>query len=50
MSIEEFLKKLKRVANSHQYYSYLDDQMGGASIVTYDLKKVIEEFEEKNEY
>tara|TARA_B100000035_G_C21024698_1_gene565651 strand:- start:1313 stop:1525 length:213 start_codon:yes stop_codon:yes gene_type:complete len=45
MTIEEFLKKLKHVANSHEHYRYLDDQIGGASLVTNDLKAVIEEWE-----
>jgi len=47
VTIEEFLKKLKHVANSHEHYRYLDDQIGGARLVTNDLQKVIEEYEEE---
>ena len=48
MGIDEFLKKLKYVANLHEHYTYLDDQIASARIVTDKLKKVIEEYEVKS--
>lgn len=51
MTIEEFLKELKDVVNIYDWYpdyKYLDDMIGGASIVTGNLETVIKKYEEKN--